>query len=60
MFLQPMFLLNDAEVIKQIAVKDFDHFVNHNKNLSKAADGIFAKSVLLLEDNPWREMRHML
>lgn len=60
MFLQPMFLLNDVDVIKQITVKDFDHFVNHNSNLSKGADGIFAKSVLLLENNAWREMRNIL
>lgn len=60
MFSRPVFVVKDAEVVKQIMIKDFDHFVNHDGNLSKGADGIFAKSVLLLEDNSWREMRNIL
>lgn len=60
MFLQPMFLLNDAEVIKKIAVKDFDHFVNRNHKMTIGGDGIFCKSVTMLEDGAWREMRSIL
>jgi cytochrome P450 len=60
LFTQPLFAVNDAELVKQIMLKEFDSFMNHNGNFSRISDGIFGKSVLLLEDNSWREMRNTL
>lgn len=59
-FTRPNLVVKDTDVVKQISIKDFDHFVNHDGSLTRGSDGIFAKSVLLLEDNPWREMRNFL
>lgn len=60
MLMRPVYVVRDVELVKQITIKDFDHFVNHDGNLTRASDGLFAKSVLLLEDNAWREMRNIL
>lgn len=59
-FTRPVFIVTDAEIVKNIMIKDFDHFVNRDDGLSRGSDGIFGKSVLLLENNPWREMRNIL
>lgn len=60
MFTRPFIMVHDAELIKQITIKEFDSFVNHDANFSKGSDEIFGKSVFLMEDNPWREMRNKL
>lgn len=59
-FLSPRFIVKDADIVKQITIKDFNHFVNHDGSLTEGSDGIFGKSVFLLEDNQWREMRNYL
>jgi len=30
-FKQATYVITDAEIIKRITIKDFDHFVNHNE-----------------------------
>lgn len=59
-FSRPMFIICDAELVKHTMIKYFDNFVNHDDVMSKVCDGIFAKSVLLLESDEWREMRNKL
>lgn len=59
-FLHPVFIVKDADLMKQITIKDFYYFVNHNGGLTNAADKIFAKSLALLENHQWREMRNCL
>lgn len=60
LFMRPIFLIKDVELIKQITVKDFDYFMNHDSKFSAHGDRYFARSVLFLEDNLWREMRNAL
>jgi len=57
-FGMPVTMVKDAEVIKQITVKDFDSFVNHSKIFGD--DGFFSTSVLNLENERWKEMRGIL
>lgn len=53
---QPNLCINDAELIKSIFVKDFDHFINrrdlHLKDLK-----VFRKMLGALEDQEWKDVR---
>lgn len=60
MFGTPHFIIRDAKLIKQITIKDFDHFVNHDKIFDEHLDRLFGKSLLLMFDEKWRTMRHAM
>ena len=58
---KPLLLIRDPELIKQITIKDFDHFVNHRVVLSAADDGgIFGNSLFMMQDGKWKDMRSTL
>lgn len=59
-FMRPVFMVKDAEVLKQMMIKDFDHFVNHDSEFSAHGDRYFARSMLHLLGDDWREMRNAL
>ncbi|KAJ3645735.1 hypothetical protein Zmor_023371 [Zophobas morio] len=56
-FLQPVLILRDPELIKQITVKDFDHFLDHMTLLDSDTDPLLGKNLALLTGIQWREMR---
>ena len=60
LFSRPMFVIKDPELLKQIFVKNFDCFSNRDPSLTKGADEIFAKTLLLLEGDSWRNMRKVM
>ncbi|XP_058065467.1 probable cytochrome P450 9f2 [Anopheles bellator] len=63
-FRTPVFVVRDPELIKRIAIKDFDHFVNHRpmfgRNTDPDSDALFAKTLFALTDGQWRQMRATL
>ncbi|XP_063706635.1 probable cytochrome P450 9f2 [Culicoides brevitarsis] len=56
----PMYVIKDPELIKQVMVKDFDHFVNHVPFLTSEGDALFGNSLFALLDEKWRNMRSTL
>jgi len=59
-------MIRDPELIKQIMMKDFDHFVNH-WNIFGAddvdphnMDNLFGSCLLALRDSRWKDMRSTL
>uniref|UniRef100_A0A182S4Z3 Cytochrome P450 n=1 Tax=Anopheles funestus TaxID=62324 RepID=A0A182S4Z3_ANOFN len=62
--INPVFVVRDPDLIKQIAVKDFDHFVNHRpifgSNLDRDSIALFGKTLFALSDQQWRDMRATL
>ncbi|KAJ6629743.1 Cytochrome P450 9e2 [Pseudolycoriella hygida] len=58
-FTQAGYIVTDAELIKRITVKYFDHFVNHDQNFDDI-DRVFSKSLFSLHNQQWREMRTIL
>uniref|UniRef100_A0A1B0DEZ0 Uncharacterized protein n=1 Tax=Phlebotomus papatasi TaxID=29031 RepID=A0A1B0DEZ0_PHLPP len=56
----PLFLIKDPELIKQMAVKDFDHFLNHRINLDETHDPLLGRSLLFLKGQRWKDMRSTL
>lgn len=59
-FLTPVLILRDPDLIKQIAVKDFDHFLNHPSFLPDDVDPLWSRNLLALKDQKWRDMRSTL
>jgi len=56
----PTLLLRDPEIIKQITVKEFDHFLNHRQFIPEESDPIWSKNLFALKDTHWRDMRSTL
>lgn len=56
----PTLMLRDPELIKQITVKDFDHFVDHRSFVPESIDPVWTKNLFALKGDIWREMRSTL
>lgn len=39
----PVYMIRDPEMIKQIAIRDFDHFVNHRFAMSEESDPLLGR-----------------
>jgi cytochrome P450 family 9 len=57
---KPALIVKDPSFIKMITIKDFDHFVNHDADYDVDTDRLLSKSLLVLRDQKWRDMRTML
>ncbi|PSN52374.1 hypothetical protein C0J52_06738 [Blattella germanica] len=62
MFQVPIILINDTELIKTIAVKDFDYFTDHRSFVTETAGdtAIWAKGLVSLKGQRWKDMRSKL
>ena len=58
--LTPVYFVRDPELIKQITIKEFDHFVNHNGNIDEEIEPMFGRSLFLMRDQRWKDMRSTL
>ncbi|XP_006562368.1 cytochrome P450 9e2 isoform X3 [Apis mellifera] len=56
----PVVVVRDPNLIKEIAVKNFDHFPDHHSFINEKIDPIFGKNVFSLKGDRWREMRNTL
>ncbi|KAK5644030.1 hypothetical protein RI129_007875 [Pyrocoelia pectoralis] len=57
-FLQPMLMIRDLELIKQITVKDFDSFSDHNTPVLPSVDKLWSKNLFsLTSDRGWNGVR---
>lgn len=59
-FLQPNLVLRDIEIIKQVTIKDFDYFTDHNAFVSEDINPLFGKNLFALKGDKWRDMRATL
>ncbi|KAH8401477.1 hypothetical protein KR009_005750 [Drosophila setifemur] len=61
-FRDPLYYLADPELIRQVGIKSFDNFANHRKGISDGTDdsSILSKSLLMLRDRRWKQMRNTL
>lgn len=55
-----MLFIRDPEILKQLAVKDCDHFENHREFVDEHSDVLFGNSLALMRDAKWRDMRATL
>ncbi|KAL1509575.1 hypothetical protein ABEB36_004287 [Hypothenemus hampei] len=56
----PTLVLKDPELIKQITIKDFDHFTDHRGFVNPEADQLWSNNLFALTGQKWREMRATL
>lgn len=59
-FREPSLVIQDPDMIKQIGVKDFENFVNHQLFATSDADELFVHSLFLMKDQRWKDMRGTL
>lgn len=59
-FRTPTYMVCDADVMNQIGISKFDHFVDRIPFLDIQSDTLFGKSVILMCGNKWRAMRSTL
>lgn len=57
---KPMYLINDPDLIKAIAVKDYDHFLNHSFQIDAKTDPLLGRILMSVTDEKWRELRSIL
>lgn len=53
-------IISDPALAKQIMIKDFDYFVNRDQVDPDKVDRLLGKSVLMLRDQKWKNMRATL
>ncbi|KMQ86496.1 cytochrome p450 9e2-like protein [Lasius niger] len=56
----PAVFVRDPELIKDVLVKEFDHFHDHRSFVDEKLDPIFGKNIFSLRGDRWREMRNTL
>jgi len=60
-------MVRDPDLIKQITIKDFDHFINHRNEFDTSSDddphdmsNLFSSSLFSMRDARWKDMRSTL
>ncbi|XP_011308571.1 cytochrome P450 9e2-like [Fopius arisanus] len=59
-FSDPVVVIRDPELIKNITIKSFDHFVDHRTIIDSEQEPLFTKNLFGLRGNQWREVRNLL
>ncbi|XP_032682943.1 cytochrome P450 9e2-like [Odontomachus brunneus] len=57
---KPVVVLRDTELIKSIALKNFEMFPNHRTFVEEHQDPLFSNNLFSLRDDRWREVRAVL
>lgn len=56
----PQYILRDPQLIKQVTIKDFEHFLNHRVDVSEQTDPLMAKNLFFIKNQEWKDMRSTL
>ncbi|XP_065088223.1 cytochrome P450 9e2-like [Ochlerotatus camptorhynchus] len=56
-FRKPGYLIHDPALVKQITIKDFDHFTDHMNTISVDVDPVFGRALFFMEGQRWRHGR---
>ena len=59
-FSRPVIVLRDLELIKSVAIKNFEHFTDHRPFVDPAADPLFGVNLFSMKGDKWKETRNML
>ncbi|XP_036144260.1 cytochrome P450 9e2-like [Monomorium pharaonis] len=59
-FSQPIVIIRDLELIKSIAIKNFDAFQDHRFFGNETQDPLFGTNLFALRGDKWRDMRVLL
>ncbi|KAL1398953.1 hypothetical protein pipiens_002299 [Culex pipiens pipiens] len=56
-FRKPGYLIHDPELVKQITIKDFDHFADHTNVVPLEADPVLGRVLFFTEGSRWKHGR---
>jgi len=56
-FDKPILFIRDVEMVKNILVKDFQYFIDHNVNVDEKLDPIVSRSLIVTKGKIWRHWR---
>lgn len=56
----PKYLIRDPEMIKQIFIKNYDHFLNRSFFIDPDIDPMLGRSLVCLRDEKWKNMRSII
>lgn len=59
-FLTPIIVIRDPELIRTIAVKNFDNFCDHRGFIDETTEPLMGRNLFALRGDYWREMRKVL
>ncbi|XP_015117626.1 cytochrome P450 9e2 [Diachasma alloeum] len=59
-FKTPIVMLRDRDLVKNITVKNFDHFVNHRDFITSDLDPLFGNLLFTMRDDKWRKIRAVM
>ncbi|XP_026318081.1 cytochrome P450 9e2-like [Hyposmocoma kahamanoa] len=59
-FVKPFLQVRDIELIKNIGVKDFEYFLDHNNFINEDIDPLFGRNLISLKGQAWKDMRSTL
>ncbi|XP_076173802.1 cytochrome P450 9e2-like [Ptiloglossa arizonensis] len=59
-FATPTIVIRDPELIREITIKNFENFPDHQSFINEEVDPIFGRNVFSLRGERWREMRNTL
>lgn len=60
LFNQPSLVIRDLDLIKQMTIKDFDHFMDHQDFIPVETDPLMGGNLFSMDGQKWREMRAIL
>lgn len=56
----PVYVIREPDLIKQITIQDFDHFVNHQGSFDTELDSLMTRNLFFSKDQQWKDMRTIL
>ncbi|KAJ8728443.1 hypothetical protein PYW08_016828 [Mythimna loreyi] len=59
-FLKGVVIIRDLELVKKIAVKDFEHFLDHRMLVDDSVEPLFGRNLFSLRGQEWKDMRSTL
>ncbi|KAF5306929.1 hypothetical protein FQA39_LY00159 [Lamprigera yunnana] len=59
-FTKPALFVRDPDLIKEITVKNFDHFADHNDVIPDDVEPLLSKNLMNLKGQRWRDVRATL
>uniref|UniRef100_A0A2A4JJD6 unspecific monooxygenase n=1 Tax=Heliothis virescens TaxID=7102 RepID=A0A2A4JJD6_HELVI len=59
-FIRTMVLIRDLELVKSIAIKDFEHFHDHRSLADGDVEPLFGRNLFSLRGQEWKDMRSTL
>ncbi|XP_051170806.1 cytochrome P450 9e2-like [Leptopilina boulardi] len=59
-FMNPVIVLRDMELIKSVAVKNFDSFPDHRTFVKETWDPLFGRNLFSLKGEKWHDVRSLL